>query len=110
MILSCSSLTKSYLGKDVLKDVSFKLEEHDKLAIIGVNGAGKSTLLRILQEEEHADSGEISFNKNMKLGYLSQEHAFDLEKSIYDTLKEPFEDLIVIEKRMRELESLMSTS
>ena len=110
MILSCSSLTKSYLGKDVLKDVSFKLEEHDKLAIIGVNGAGKSTLLRILQEEEHADSGEISFNKTMKLGYLSQEHAFDLEKSIYDTLKEPFKDLIVIEKRMRELESLMSTS
>ena len=59
MIFSCSSLTKSYLGKDVLKDVSFKLEEHDKLAIIGVNGAGKSTLLRILQEEEHADSGEF---------------------------------------------------
>ena len=47
MILSCSSLTKSFQKIDVLKVITFKIEEHDKLAIIGVNGAGKSTLLRI---------------------------------------------------------------
>ena len=48
MILSCSGLTKSYSGKEVLKNITFHIEEHDKLAIVGVNGADKSILLRIL--------------------------------------------------------------
>ena len=52
MILSCSGLSKSYSGKEVLKNITFHIEEHDKLAIIGVNGAGKSTLLRIVLNEE----------------------------------------------------------
>lgn len=110
MILSASALTKSYPNQDVLKDITFKMEDHDKLAIIGVNGAGKSTLLHILTGEETADSGSLSINKNMKIGYLSQEHIFDLEKSIYDTLEEPFADLIAIEKRLRELENQMATA
>ena len=56
MILACSSLKKSFQGIDLLKDITFKIEEHDKLAIIGVNGAGKTTLLKILCEEESYDS------------------------------------------------------
>lgn len=110
MILSASSLTKSYFAQDVLKDVTFQLDEHDKLAIIGVNGAGKSTLLHLITGEEDYDSGSLSINKSMKIGYLSQEHAFDLDKSIYETLEEPFEGLMKIEKRLRELENLMGTS
>lgn len=110
MILSASSLTKSYFAQDVLKDVTFQLDEHDKLAIIGVNGAGKSTLLHLITSEEDYDSGSLSINKSMKIGYLSQEHAFDLDKSIYETLEEPFEGLMKIEKRLRELENLMGTS
>lgn len=110
MILSCSSLTKSFQGIDVLKDITFKIEKHDKLAIIGVNGAGKSTLLRILQKEENYDTGELNMVKNIQIGYLSQEHVFDLDKSIYATLEEPFESLIQIEGRLRELELAMSSS
>ena len=57
MILACSSLKKSFQGTDLLKDITFKIEKHDKLAIIGVNGAGKTTLLRIICGEESYDSG-----------------------------------------------------
>ncbi len=110
MILSCSSLSKSYLSQDVLKDVTFKMEDHDKLAIIGVNGAGKSTLLHILTGEESYDSGSLSIAKQVKIGYLSQEHAFDLDKSIYETLEEPFAQLMGIERRLRELENQMANS
>lgn len=46
MILACSSLKKSFQGIDLLKDITFKIEEHDKLAIIGVNGAGKQHFLK----------------------------------------------------------------
>lgn len=110
MIISCSSLTKTFDGKDVLKDITFMMDDHDKMAIIGVNGAGKSTLLRIIQNNESYDSGTLSIPNDVKIGYLSQEHRFDLDKGIYETLEEPFKNLIQIEKRMRELEMQMGDS
>lgn len=110
MLLSCSSLTKSYQGIDVLKDITFQMDEHDKLAIIGVNGAGKSTLLRILRSEEAYDSGDLSIQKSCVVGYLSQSHDFDPDQSIYATLEEPFSELKRMEKRMRELEYMMAES
>lgn len=108
MILSCSSLVKSFQGEDVLRDISFKIDDHDKMAIIGINGAGKSTLLHIIAGEEEYDAGELNINRAMTIGSLDQEHRFDLDKSIYATLEEPFAALIAIEKRMRELEKRMA--
>ena len=51
MILSCQNINKSFVTDDVLKDVSFHLEEREKAALIGPNGAGKSTLLKIIMQE-----------------------------------------------------------
>ncbi|MBO6048125.1 MAG: ABC-F family ATP-binding cassette domain-containing protein, partial [Erysipelotrichaceae bacterium] len=110
MILTCSSLTKTYQATDVLKDITFQIDDHDKMAIIGVNGAGKSTLLRLITGQEEYDAGLLNVAKSAVVGYLSQEHVFDLDKSIYATLEEPFEELMKIETRMRELEQLMATS
>ncbi len=110
MILACSSLKKSFQGNDILKDITLKIEEHDKLAIIGVNGAGKTTLLKILCDEESYDSGDIFKNKDTTIGYLSQHNTLDLTMNIYDALLDVFTPLIKKEKRIRELEQLMSTS
>lgn len=110
MILSCSSLRKSFQGIDLLKDITFKIENHDKIAIIGVNGAGKTTLLRILCDEESYDSGIISKPKDVSLGYLSQHNTIDSSLTIYDALLEVFQPLIDKEKRLRELEHLMATT
>lgn len=110
MILACSSLKKSFQGIDLLKDITFKIEDHDKIAVIGVNGAGKSTLLRILCEEESYDSGDIFKSKETSIGYLSQHNTIDPTLTIYDALLEVFKPLIKKEERLRELEQLMSTS
>lgn len=110
MILACSSLKKSFQGNDLLKDITFKIEEHDKLAIIGVNGAGKTTLLKILCEEESYDSGDIFKSKETTIGYLSQHNTIDPSLSIYDALLDVFKPLIKKEKRIRELEQIMATS
>ena len=109
MILACSSLKKSFQGNELLKDITFKIEEHDKIAIIGVNGAGKTTLLRILCDEESYDSGDIFKTKETSIGYLSQHNTIDPTLTIYDALLEVFKPLLKKEKRMRELETLMSS-
>lgn len=110
MILACSSLKKSFQGIDLLKDITFKIEDHDKLAIIGVNGAGKTTLLRILCNEESYDSGDIFKSKETTIGYLSQHNTIDPTLSIYNALLDVFLPLIKKEERLRELEHMMSSS
>ena len=47
MLIECSNIKKSFQGIDLLKDISFKVDDHDKIAIIGVNGAGKTTILNM---------------------------------------------------------------
>ena len=64
MILSCSSICKSFGSDDILKNASFHIEEHEKAAIVGINGAGKSTLLKIITGELPADSGEVVISKD----------------------------------------------
>ncbi len=110
MILSCSSLKKSFQGMDLLKDITFKIEEHDKIAIIGVNGAGKTTLLKILCNEESYDSGVISKPKDVTIGYLSQHNTIDPSLTLYNALLDVFQPLIKKEERLRELEQLMSST
>ena len=110
MLVSASHLSKSYEGTSVLKDVTFSLGEHDHMAIIGVNGAGKSTLLRLLTGEEDPDGGSLSIPSGLDIGYLRQNHRFDPDKGIYETLAAPFAYLKEIEQRLRELEDLMGST
>ncbi len=87
MILNVSMLSKAYVGKTVLKDVSFHLEDKEKAAIVGINGSGKTTLLRCILGIEEADEGSIAFSKEKKMDYLAQQHAdIETENEDYDTL------------------------
>ena len=56
MILSCQSISKSFGTDEILKDVSFHIEENEKAAVVGINGAGKSTLLKIIMKQENPES------------------------------------------------------
>lgn len=59
MLMSIEHLSKTYAVKPVLDDVSFAIEERDKIALVGINGTGKTTLLRLLNDQETSDSGTI---------------------------------------------------
>ena len=104
MILSCNNINKSFVGKQVLSNVSFHVNEGEKAAIIGVNGAGKSTLLKIIIGEMSADSGDITFAKGATMGYLAQHQALTSHHSIYEELLEVKKDVIELYDRMRALE------
>ena len=101
MILNISNLSKSYVGKSVLKEVSFHLEEKEKAAIVGINGSGKTTLLRCILGIEEADEGGIAFSKDKKMAYLAQQHA-DMEQE-----DEEYESLSGGQKTKKRLEEIL---
>lgn len=108
LVLSCSNINKTYGVDPILEDISFNVENGDKIGIIGLNGSGKTTLLNILSEEISRDSGDIYIQKNMNLGYLKQHTNIESDKSIFDECLEPFEHLIKMEKDLRRLEKEIS--
>ena len=89
MILNVANLNKTYVGKQILKGVTFHLEDKEKAAIVGINGSGKTTLIRCILGVEEPDDSEtvIAFSKDKKIGYLAQQHA-DIETGVddFDTL------------------------
>ncbi|MGL4773812.1 MAG: ABC-F family ATP-binding cassette domain-containing protein [Clostridium sp.] len=107
IVLSCKEIGLSFGIKEVLKDVTFSINEGDKIGIIGSNGEGKSTLFKIISKELSQDSGELFIDKNKTLGYLSQHSELDVELSIYDEMLKVFSELISMEKKLRELEVKM---
>ena len=107
MILSCSHIDKAFGAKNILKDVSFHVEEREKAAIVGINGAGKSTLLKIIMKQLSADNGEVTLSKGSSIGYLAQHEAVSSEHTIYEELLEVKKDIIEMENKIRSLEQDM---
>ena len=109
MILSCQNISKAFNENKVLENVSFHIEDYEKAAIVGINGAGKTTLLRIVVGEMAPDSGSVTLSKDKSVGYLAQNGAVDSANSIYDELLSVKQELIDIERRIRECEAAMQT-
>ncbi|MBE5885445.1 MAG: ABC-F family ATP-binding cassette domain-containing protein [Lachnospiraceae bacterium] len=107
MILSCQNITKSFGDKDVLKKVTFHINDHEKAALIGNNGAGKTTLFHIITKELDADAGEISIKKDASIGYLSQHHDYTSTNTVYDELLVVKADVIRMEEQLRQMEDEM---
>jgi len=108
IVLSCKAITKSYGIRDVLKNVTFSINEGDKVGIIGGNGEGKSTLFKILTKELSQDSGEVFIDKNRTIGYLSQHIDLDLDNTIYTEMTLVFKEFLDIENRLKVLEEKMN--
>ena len=109
MILNISNICKSYDGNDILKGVSFHIEEHEKAALVGVNGAGKSTLLKIIMGLEDADSGNTVLSKDRQIGYLAQHQDLTGENTIYEQLLSVRSDILKLSERIRISEIAMAT-
>lgn len=80
--ISAENLTKSYGVKTLFRDITFHINEGDKIAIVAKNGSGKSTLLKILMGKEIADSGTVSINKDIQVVLFDQEIDFEGELNV----------------------------
>ncbi|UYQ92417.1 ABC-F family ATP-binding cassette domain-containing protein [Chitinophaga horti] len=84
--VTVEGLTKSYGEAPLFEDISFHIEEGDKIALVALNGTGKSTLLRILCGKEVPDAGKVWIHKDVTVVMLEQNHGFDLKKSVLENI------------------------
>ena len=104
IVLSCNNLNKSFGIDSILENVSFTVNEGDKIGIIGINGTGKTTLFKIISGIYGYDSGDIYTSKDCEIGYLEQNTNFHSNNNILEEVLEVFSDLIKMEEYLRELE------
>jgi ABC transport system ATP-binding/permease protein len=84
--LSVENLSKSFGERKLFQNISFGIDQGQKIALVGINGAGKSTLMKIIMGIEVADSGEIGINQQVKVSYVHQNPVFSGNLTVYQTI------------------------
>ncbi len=110
IVLSVQNLQKAFGGNQVLKDVSFVLQDKQRMGLVGVNGCGKSTLLKILAGLMDADDGSFSLGKDLSLGYMEQQFSVSGNKTVYEVLKDVFLPVFAMEEKLRQMEVDMAST
>ena len=87
MLLNMDHVCKTYGDRALLEDVSFYMKDGDRVGVVGVNGGGKSTFLRLAAGREIPDAGSVSYDPNVRLGYLPQDPAFDPENTVMEQVE-----------------------
>lgn len=105
--LQVENITKSYGDRTLFQDISFNINEGDKIALVAPNGTGKSSLLKILAGVEHSDGGgEVKFMKDIRVAFLDQDTSFNPKNTIFEEVYSRMGDL---SPELREYESALDS-
>ena len=108
--IQVNNLTKFFvIGENLLENLSFEIQEGERVAILGRNGCGKTTLLKILTGEMDYDEGEVFVNPSKKIGLISQIPQFPLGYTVEDVLRTAYTAVTAAKRKMEELEQVMSS-
>ena len=106
-LLAAYNIAKSYGDRVLFSSVNFELQAKSRTGLVGANGTGKTTLFRLLAGQEQANSGQISLDKNTKIGYMEQHAAFEEERSVYEETLSLFSPLMADEAALEQLNHLI---
>lgn len=109
IVLSCNDVSKAFVVDNVIENISFSVNENEKVGLIGLNGAGKTTLFNILTENLEPDTGEVFKAKGKKLCYLKQNTNIESPRSIMGEMLTIYEDVIKLEEGLHELSHKISS-
>ncbi len=108
-MVSVDGLTVEFSGSTLFKDISFVINDKDRIALMGKNGAGKSTLLKILAGVKTANRGKVTINDGGKIGYLPQHLMIEDGKTVFEETSRAFEHLFEIERTINALNDELTT-
>ena len=107
--IQVTNLTKFFvIGENLLQDLSFEIQEGERVAILGRNGCGKTTLFKILTGQMDFDGGEVYVNPNKRLGLISQIPHFPTGYTVEDVLRSAFSEVLRCREKMQALEEAMA--
>jgi ATPase subunit of ABC transporter with duplicated ATPase domains len=107
--IQVKNLTKFFvIGENLLEDLSFEIQEGERVAILGRNGCGKTTLFNILTGQMDYDSGEVFVNPHKRMGLISQIPNFPVHYTVEDVLRSAYQMLTKIKEKMSALEQQMA--
>ncbi len=106
--LALNNIKKFYGANQVLENISFDIQEGEKIGIVGRNGCGKSTVLKLILGFEGEYTGSINIKKGSNLGYVDQLPTYDDATKVLDVLNTAFESQHKLQQKMNELEAVMS--
>lgn len=107
--IQVTNLTKFFvIGENLLQDLSFEIQEGERVAILGRNGCGKTTLFKILTGQMDFDGGEVYVNPNKRLGLISQIPHFPAGYTVEDVLRSAFSEVLRCREKMLALEEAMA--
>lgn len=109
-LLEVTDLTHTYGDKVLYKNAEFSLYKGEHMGVVGQNGAGKSTLIGILTGEVVPDKGSVSWQQNIKIGYLDQYARVNRSFTILDYLKTAYQDLYQLESEVQNLYEQYATT
>ncbi len=107
-LIRLENVTKTFGGKPTLDGISFRVEEGEKIGLIGRNGTGKSTIFRLITGELEPDSGTIERMRRARIACLAQMPDLGMSDTIFDTAMMPFRELVEMEKVLADLEHRMA--
>ena len=107
-MITVDSLTVEFGGSTLFKDISFAINEKDRIALMGKNGAGKSTMLKIIAGVQQPSRGRISAPKDAVIAYLPQHLMTDNNRSVFDEASLAFENIFAMQREMESINHELS--
>lgn len=107
-MVGVNNLTVDFSAKPLFNNISFSINDGERIALVGKNGAGKSTLLKILASKQSPTSGNISKPNDFSIGYLPQEMLLEDETTLLEETKKAFADRIALETKLNEIHTLLA--
>jgi ATP-binding cassette, subfamily F, member 3 len=102
-MISIDHLSISFGGSFLFREVSFLVNSHDKIGLVGKNGAGKTTLLKIFMGLQQPDEGKVMVPASIRLGYLPQQMVIIDDKSLFEEAASAFDEILMLETEIKNL-------